>query len=278
MKNIVSSHHGIARNVRKRIITLAHKVKTGHLGSAFSIVDILTVLYHGILRCNPDNSKDDARDRLILSKGHGALALYAMLENCGFFSEKDLDTYLSDGSVFAAHATFYVPGVEFSTGSLGHGLSAGVGMALAAKYDHKNHRIFVILSDGECDEGAIWEAALAASHFKLDNLVVVVDYNKIQAFGRVKDVLNLEPFAEKWKSFGWEVREVDGHHHGGLRIALQGVPFREKKPNVLIAHTIKGKGVSFMEDTIEWHYHTPTDDHLKTALEELDESNMAHEI
>ena len=248
---------------------LTHKAKGGHLGSSFSAIDILTALYFGVLKIDPKKSKDPNRDRFIMSKGHAAASAYVTLCEKGFFPKKVLDSYHSDGTLLGGHVNYLVPGVEFSTGSLGHGLSMAAGVALGAKLDKKKYKTYALLSDGECDEGSTWEAVLAAGHFKLDNLVAIVDYNKIQSFGRVKEVMDLEPFADKWRSFNWGVREVDGHNFKELIPALNSVPFKKNKPSVIIAHTVKGKGVSFMEDTMEWHYHTPNDEHLKKAMEEL---------
>lgn len=210
------------------------------------------------------------RDRFLLSKGHGAAAVYATLAENGFFPKSWLDTYGQDGSVLSGHISHYdVPGIDFSTGSLGHGLSIACGLALVAKRKKHDYRTFCLLSDGECDEGSIWEAILFAPQFKLDNLTAIVDYNKIQSFGRVKEILNLEPFADKWRAFGWEVREIDGHDHQLIHQTLTSIPFVANKPSVVIAHTIKGKGVSFMEDRLEWHYKSPNDQQLETALREL---------
>jgi transketolase len=209
------------------------------------------------------------RDRFVLSKGHGAAALYATLAVSGFFPEADLKQYCVNGTKLAGHISHYIPGVDFSTGSLGHGLSLATGVALAAKRQGASYRAFVILSDGECDEGSTWEAALFAPHHKLDNLVALVDYNKIQSFGTVKEVLDLHPFADKWRSFGWSVREIDGHDHAAIDAALTAVPFEAGKPTVILAHTVKGKSVSFMEDKLLWHYRSPDDAQLAAALEEL---------
>ena len=269
MKQPVSFYNKKARDIRRKTFLLTPQARGGHLGSSFSAIDILTALYYGILRIDPEKPKEPNRDRFIMSKGHAAAGLYVTLCERGFFSPQKLGTYLSDGSVFGGHVNYYVPGVEFSTGSLGHGLSIGAGVALSAKLDKKKYRSYVLLSDGECDEGSVWEAALVSGHFRLDNLVAIVDYNKIQSFGRVKDVMDLEPFADTWRSFNWGVREVDGHNIKELIAALSSAPIKKGRPSVIIAHTIKGKGVSFMEDTVEWHYHTPNDEHLKKALEEL---------
>jgi transketolase len=235
------------------------------------MADILAVLYGRILRINPAEPRWPDRDRFILSKGHGAAAAYAALAERGFFSVNELETFYQNGSVLAGHITHTgVAGVEASTGSLGHGLAIGCGMALAGKRDARDYRVFVMLSDGECDEGSIWEAALFAPHHHLDNLVVIIDYNKIQSLDRVESTLALEPFAQKWRAFGWSVREIDGHDLGEIDATLRTVPFEKGRSNCVIAHTIKGKGVSFMEDKVLWHYRPPSAEDLRCALKELE--------
>lgn len=235
------------------------------------MADLLAVLYGGgVLRLDPSDPQWHHRDRFILSKGHGAAILYAALAEAGFFSPELLDTYCTDGSPLAGHATHHgVPGVELSTGSLGHGLPVGCGMALAAKRDGSPARVFVLLSDGELDEGSNWEAILFAPHHRLDNLIAVVDYNKIQSFGTVSEVLNLEPLAQKWAAFGWEVRETDGHDHKQITEAFSMPAAEAGKPQVVIAHTVKGKGVSYMENSLAWHYQSPNSEQLSVALNEL---------
>ena len=209
------------------------------------------------------------RDRLVVSKGHGAAALYAALAHAGFFPPTELATFCGDDSAFTGHVSHYVPGVDFSTGSLGHGLSLAAGVALGFKLDGHPGRAFAILSDGECDEGSIWEAALFAPHHRLDNLVAIVDYNKIQSFGTVKEVLDLEPFADKWAAFRWSVEVLDGHDHEALARAFAKLPREAGKPTLILAHTVKGKGVQFMEDKLLWHYRSPSDEEYKLALAEL---------
>jgi transketolase len=248
---------------------MVHRAGASHVGSCLSAVDLLAVLYGGALRVDPARPDWPERDRFLQSKGHAAAALYATLAECGFFPVADLDTYSRDGSPLTGHVSHHVPGVELSTGSLGHGLPVGCGMALAGKRGGDSYRVFVLLSDGELDEGSNWEAALFAGHHRLDNLVAVVDYNKIQSFGRVEDVLGLEPLADKWRAFNWAVREVDGHDMGAVQRLLGSVPWEPGRPGVLLAHTIKGKGVSFMEDRLAWHYKTPTAEQLTQALAEL---------
>ena len=262
-------HLELAKSIRAHALTMVHKANASHIGSCLSIADILAVLYSKILRIDLSNLAWPERDRFILSKGHAAAILYAVLAEKGFFPKEWLDAYCQDGSKLTGHISHYVPGVEVSTGSLGHGLPIGCGMALAGKRDGRPYRVFVLLSDGELDEGSTWESILFASHHRLDNLVAIVDYNKIQSFGTVKEVLDLEPLAEKWRAFKWSAREIDGHNCNQIEEALTGVPFEQGKPSVIIAHTIKGKGVSFMENKLEWHYKAPNLEELKQAIKEL---------
>ena len=254
----------ISNQIRKEIIKMKYNSQEGHLGSALSCVDILNVLYYKILNIDPKNPLAENRDRFILSKGHAASVLYAVLAERGFFKEKELENYCKDGSKLAGHPTKgCVAGVEVSTGALGHGLPMGTGIALAG------HKVFVLMSDGECDEGTTWEAALFASHNKLENLIVLIDYNKWQAFGKTNDVLNLEPLAKKWESFGWAVKEIDGHSFTEIENTLLKVPFEKEKPSVVICHTIKGKGVDFLENKLESHYHHLTKEEFEKICEKL---------
>lgn len=261
----------LARKIRQHVVTMTHRARSSHVGSSLSMADLLAVLYGGVLRVGPDTVNSPDRDRLILSKGHACAGLYAALAECGFFPPKLLDSFYQDGTSLAGHITHTaVPGVEVSTGALGHGLSIGCGMALAGRRDERPYRVLVLLSDGECDEGSIWEAALFAAHHRLDNLVAIVDYNKIQSLGGVKEVLDLEPFAAKWAAFGWAVKEIGGHDFVQIDGALRGVPYEAGKPSCVIAHTVKGKGVSFMENKLLWHYRSPDDKELHQALAELE--------
>lgn len=265
-------YNKIAKEIRKKILKMIYNSQTSHIGAALSCVDILTVLYFKTLTIDPSNPWFPNRDRFILSKGHAASALYATLSIRGFFPEKVLDEYCKDGSKLPGHSTMHsVPGVEVSTGSLGHGLSMGVGIALAARYDNHNYRTFVLLSDGECNEGSLWEAVMFAAHHKLDNLTAIVDCNKFQAFGRTKEVIDLEPLADKWNAFGWAIKEIDGHKFYDIEDILKKIPFKKGKPSAIIARTIKGKGVSFMENSLAWHYKSPTQEQYKIAMKELDE-------
>ncbi len=259
-----------AKKIRQGVLKINYFSGGSHIGSALSIVDILTLLYFKVLKIDPKKPFDEKRDRFLLSKGHAISALYVTLAEAGFFPEKILKTYCQDGGKLFGHSTRQsVAGIEVSTGSLGHGLSMGAGIALSAKKDGQKFRTFVLISDGECDEGAIWEAALFSSHHRLDNLVCLIDYNKLQAFGRTNEVLKIEPLKDKWQAFGWQVREVDGHNFEQMEKALANIPFAKNKPSLLIAHTIKGKGISYMEDKLEWHYKNPTEEDYKKALEEL---------
>ena len=264
------NYNKISSAIRRDILKMIFTSQASHIGSALSCVDILTVLYFKIMNINPKFPLAKNRDRFILSKGHAVTALYATLAERGFFSKKILKSYCANGSNLPGHASRNcVSGVEVSTGSLGHGLAMANGMTLAGKRDKKNYHVFVLLSDGECDEGSTWEAILFAGHHKLDNLVAIVDYNKWQAFGMTKDVLNLEPFAKKWRDFNWAVKETNGHNFQEIFKALEKIPFQKNKPSVVIAHTIKAKGLSFMEDKLESHYRPPTEEEYKIAIKEL---------
>jgi transketolase len=262
--------------LRKEVINTMKKAGRGHPASALSIVEMIRVLYDNILKYDSKNPKWALRDRFILSKGHGCLALYVVLAEKGFFPKKELEQFCTMEGILGGHPEITIPGVEASTGSLGHGLSIGVGMALNAKYEKAKHRVFVIVGDGECNEGAIWEAAMCASKHKLDNLVVLVDYNKCQSYGPVCYVQELEPFADKWKSFGFGVKEINGHDVNELKKALMSVPLAKGKPSVIICHTVKGKGVSFMENDTKWHHPKMTPDDYDKAYKELDYSEIGY--
>lgn len=257
-----------SKTIRLSTLEMISKGNSSHIGSVFSIADILGVLYGGFMRIKPKDPDWKGRDRFVLSKGHAGAGVYASLAERGFFSKDLLKEHYKNGSVLSGHISHKnVPGVELSTGSLGHGLGVSAGMAYAAKLDKKKHRIICLLSDGECDEGSIWEAVLFSSHHKLDNLIVIVDYNKFQSLKSIQETLSLEPFKEKWQAFGWEVNEADGHDHSDI---LQKLNSKKQKPFCLIAHTIKGKGVSFMENKILWHYRSPQGKEYKAAKEELE--------
>lgn len=257
----------LAKQIRLHALNMTHRAKSSHVGSSFSMAEILAVLYGNVLNITPETVQSADRDRLILSKGHACAAQYAVLAECGFFPLDWLESFYHNGAKLPGHATAQgIPGVEVSTGSLGHGLPIAAGMALAGKRDENPFRVYCILSDGECDEGSNWEAALFAPHHELDNLTVVIDYNKIQSLGSTSEVMSLEPLGEKWTAFGWNVCEVDGHDVQALSDAFAS---HNAKPTCVIAHTVKGKGISFMEDNLLWHYRTPQGEEYERALIEL---------
>ena len=259
----------LARKVRIHAVKMVNKGGSSHIGSVLSVVDILAVLYGKVMQYRSNNPKWDGRDRFILSKGHAGAGVYAILAECGFFDIVELDKHYQDGSIFSGHVSHKgVPGVELSTGSLGHGLPVASGMALAAKIDKKTHKVFVVMSDGELDEGSNWEAFMFAAHHGLNNLTAVIDRNKLQSMKTTEETLSLEPLRDKLIAFGWNVIEVDGHNHNELFSAIDS---DTKKPKVIIANTIKGKGVSFMENEISWHYRTPSGELFDQAMKDLGE-------
>ena len=260
----------LARKIRCRALEMVTRARASHIGSALSIADIVAVLYGRTLRVDPATPDHPGRDRFILSKGHACVAVYAALAETGFIDRALLETYGTDGSPLMAHISHKVPGAEFSTGALGHGLPFGTGKALAARRQGKDWRTIVLTSDGEWGEGSNWEAALFAAHHRLDNLLCIIDYNKLQSLTTVDETLRLEPLHSKFDAFGWAVQEVDGHDHGALARALDPASWPRGKPAMLIAHTTKGKGVSFMEDQVEWHYRNPTPELLALALAEIE--------
>jgi len=263
----------LAWKIRREAIELVSRAKASHVAAILSIADIVAVLYGSVMKYRPTQPKWPGRDRFVLSKGHAGLAVYIALSECGFFGRKKLYTYYRDASLLSGHVSHRgVEGVEFSTGSLGHGAPAAAGMALAAKLDGKKHRIYTIIGDGECNEGSIWEMALFANHFRLSNLCVIVDHNKMQSLGFCDDTLNLINLGAKWRSFGWRVVEADGHDHKALEAAIKdkGKERGEGKPLCVIAHTVKGSGISFMENNILWHYRDPQGDDYKRAVAELE--------
>ncbi len=267
----LKKYENIAKKIRKKILDISYKTKSTHIGSSFSIVEILVALYFKHLKINPKKPLDKNRDKFILSKGHACSAFYTTLFYKGFFDKKIFNGFAKDEGTLEHHPNYDIKrGIEASTGSLGHGLSLGVGMALAAKYNKSKQRIYVLLADGELNEGSNWEAIMFAAQHKLDNLVAIVDYNKIQALGRVKDIIDLKPLDKKWQSFNWSVKEINGHNFKQIFNALEKVPFKKNRPSVIIANTIKGKGVSFMENKLLWHYRCPDDNEYKKALKELE--------
>lgn len=260
-----------SQELRGIIIHTVESIRRGHIGSAFSLVEILRVLYDDILNYDPKNPRWKDRDRCILSKGHGCLALYAILADKGFFSKSELQQFCQHDGILGGHPEYgKVPGIEASTGSLGHGLSIGIGFALNALYEKASHRIFIVMGDGEINEGSVWEGAMCAGKHHLSNLTVLIDYNKQQSYASTFEVQNLEPLADKWTSFGFKVAEVDGHNVEELRTLLQRVPLDKNKPTAIICHTIKGKGVNFVEANLSWHHKNKIDDReiqsLYTAL------------
>jgi len=260
----------LARRIRVHAVKMTSRGKSSHVASVLSIADILAVLYGRILRIDPGQPDWPERDRFVLSKGHAAAGLYAVLAETGYFPVERLDSHYQNGSTLCGHVSHVgIAGVDLATGSLGHGLSVAAGMALASKLEERAWRSFALLSDGECDEGSTWEPAMFAAHHRLENLVAIVDYNKIQSLAPVKDTLELEPFADKWRAFGWSVREVDGHDLRSLDEALGTIPTTSGKPTVIVAHTIKGKGVSFMQNSVLWHYRPPDEKEARAALAEL---------
>jgi transketolase len=261
----------LAREMRARIIENSHKTQTPHLGSCLSCVDILVAAYFHTLRIDPAEPANPDRDRFILSKGHGAAALFPVLAVRGFYPESLLDTYGQDGGLFAEHppTPSHLAGIEAATGSLGHGMPMGLGMALAGRIQKRSFNVIALVSDGECNEGSIWESALLAASQRVERLCVVVDFNKWQATGRSREVLALDPLADKWRAFGWSTVEADGHDMAALVELLSGVPNGSGKPMAIVAHTVKGKGVSFMEDDNNWHYRIPKAEEVAAAKKEL---------
>ena len=259
--------------IRRNGLEMAHLSRGSHIGSVLSVAEIIAVLYARVLNVDPKEPKKPDRDRLILSKGHAGSAVYAALAETGFFPVEQLKTHYANGSILSGHVSHKgVPGVEVSTGSLGHGLGVGTGMALGAKMDGAQWRTYVVLGDGECDEGSVWEAALQAAQYKLDRLIAVVDYNHMQSLATVDETLRLEPFEQKWKDFGWNAISVDGHDTEALLKAFEWAKENagSRKPSVILAHTVKGKGISFMENNILWHYRTPQGEEYDAALKELE--------
>jgi transketolase len=261
----------ISRRIRGEIVEMSHTADAMHLGSSLSCVDIFVALYHGgCVNIKPDNPRSATRDRVILSKGHASMTFYTVLADKGFFPKDSLKTFNKTGSHLTEHPNLgALPGIEATSGSLGHGLSIGLGMAIAGRIQQIPYRVFVIMSDGECNEGSVWEAAMLAPAQKIDNLVVIIDFNRWQATGRSEEIMALNPLKEKWESFGWSAYEVNGHDIPALLKQLSKIPDASGKPVAIIAHTVKGKGVSFMEDNNNWHYRIPNVDEVRRAKEEL---------
>ena len=260
----------MARTLRRHVVTMIGNAGSGHPGGSLSAVEIIATLFFHIMRYDPQNPQWEDRDRFVLSKGHAAPLLYATLAEAGYLPVDELSTLRKLGSRLQGHTDrTLTPGVEMSAGSLGQGLSFGIGMALAARLDARGYRVYTLLGDGECDEGQVWEAAMAASHFKLDNIVAIIDRNDIQLDGWTKDIMNIEPLAAKWRSFGWHTIEVNGHDLEELLAAFEEAKITKGQPTAIVAHTIKGKGVSFMENNPDFHGKVPNAEELKQALDEL---------
>jgi transketolase len=254
-------------SIRSEILRLSKRANVGHIGSALSVADILVTLYQNIL--DPAKTGHPERDRFILSKGHATLALYCALALRGVLSEEQLDTFGTNGTLLGVHPEHVLPGIDFCSGSLGHGLSYAVGSALAATLSGSSRKVFVLISDGECNEGSVWEAAMFAAHHQLSNLVLVVDLNGQQALDYTRNVLNIANMGERWKSFGWDVTDVDGHNVPEMTRVIQNLDYANQKPHILVAHTVFGSGVSFMENKIKWHYFPMTNDEYAAAMEEI---------
>ena len=265
----LKTYRDLARRIRAHCLRMTHDGASGHAGSMLSMAELLAVLYTRILRVDPQNPRWPERDRFILSKGHGGGAVYAVLAELGFFPREWLKTYYQNNGRLLGHISHHVPGVEFSTGSLGHGLPVAVGMALAARQVRATHRVFCLMSDGDCDEGSTWEAIMFAAQHKFDNLTAIVDYNRVQALGHMEDIIELEPFAKKLSLFGWAVRQIDGHDCAAIEAALAQLPIEPGKPSFIIARTTKGKGVDWMEDTVSCHYRYASEEQLAAALAKL---------
>ena len=271
MKMEVPRLEKLAREIRARIIENSHRTSTPHLGSCLSCVDILVAAYFHVLRIDPADPRNADRDRFILSKGHGAAALFPVLALRGFYPVAMLQTYGEDGGLFAQHppAPKYLAGIEAATGSLGHGMPMGLGMALAGRIQRRSYNVVALMSDGECNEGSIWESAMFAASQRMERLCVIIDFNKWQATGRSREVLALDPLIDKWRAFGWSATEADGHDMAELVKLLSNVPDGSGKPVMVVAHTVKGKGVSFMEDDNNWHYRIPKAEEVAAAKKEL---------
>jgi transketolase len=258
----------LSQNIRKLTLEMVYKAKASHIGGALSMADLLAVLYSNILKIDPHNPNWEQRDRFLLSKGHACTSLYATLALSDFFPISLLNEYGTDGTLLLSHTSSQIPGIELSTGSLGHALPVGCGLALAAKRKEKDYNTYVLISDGELDEGSNWESILFAPQHKLDNLILIVDYNKIQSLGTVEEVISLESLSKKFEAFNWEVFEIDGHNHNQIYKVLSSL-HKNAKPKVVIAHTVKGKGIDFMENKLLWHYKSPSDHEFNDGINQL---------
>ncbi len=258
-----------ATQIRRDLLNMIHRCKAGHTGGALSSTDILTVLYYDIMRVDPKNPKWQDRDYFVMSKGHSVEGLFCILADKGFFDKEELNTFCQYGTRLIGHPNNKVPGVEMNTGALGHGLPVATGMAQGLKMFGRKNRVFTVMGDGEQAEGSVWEAAMAASHYKLDNLTAVLDRNHLQISGDTENVMSLEPLAERWRAFGWSVREVNGHDIPELQEAFRAAPFEAGKPSLVLAHTTKGRGVKEMENVAKWHHGVPDDAMLASAMAQL---------
>ncbi|MDG5789633.1 transketolase [Evansella sp. AB-P1] len=258
-----------ATEIRMTLLTMIYEARTGHTGGSLSNTDILTVLYYHKMNVDPNNPKWEERDRYVQSKGHSVESYWAILADKGFFPKEELKTFSQFNSRLIGHPNNKVPGVEMNTGALGHGLAIAVGMALAAKLDQKEYKVYTLMGDGEQAEGSVWEGAMAAAQYKLDNLVGIIDRNRLQITGNTEDLMGIEPLGDKWRSFGWEVIEVDGNDIEQLVQVFDNIPKAVDKPTMLIANTVKGKGISFAENQTVWHHRVPTEEEYKLAMEEL---------
>ena len=266
----MSKSEMLAIQLKKDLLNMLHRANASHVGGCLSSLDIVSVLYEGVLRIKPSRPRASNRDRFILSKGHTGAVVFATLANKGFFPKSWLNTFCKNDGKIPGHIDSHeVPGVEFSTGSLGHGLSAGIGMAMGLKYKNAKSNVFILLSDGEMNTGSTWEAAMFASHHKLNNIIAIIDKNKIQSFGRTENILNLDPLDQKWKSFGWKVYKIDGHNHKKLKETLLKAKKSKTKPVVVICDTIKGKGLEKMENKLISHYRPPTDEEVRQIMEKV---------
>jgi len=259
-----------AAQIRIELLSMIHAAKTGHTGGSLSNTDILTALYYRVMRVDPKQPKWEQRDRFIASKGHSVESLWCILADLGFFPKEELKTFSAFGTRLIGHPNNKVAGIEMNTGALGHGLAISVGMALAAKRDGGDYRVFCLMGDGEQAEGSVWEAAMAGPHYKLDNLIGIIDRNRLQISGSTEEVMGLEPLEDKWRAFGWHVVTVDGNDMDSLVEAFEAAPAQPDKPTLVMANTVKGKGVSFAENIPHWHHHVPSDDELKRAIAELE--------
>lgn len=258
-----------SEEIRKRLLEVVYRAKAGHIGGDLSSLNVLTALYMRVMNVDPKNPKMDGRDRFIMSKGHCVEALYCVLEAKGFITKELVDTYGEYMSVLAGHPTVEVPGIEFNSGALGHGLSLGVGCAIAAKMDGKGYRTFVLMGDGEQGEGSIYEAAMAGSNYGLDNLVAMIDRNGLQISDTTENVMRLESIYERWRAFGWDVVDVDGNDMGAIVNCLEGIDYANGKPHMVVLHTTKGYHVSFMENVLKWHHGVPTEEQYNVAMAEI---------